>query len=87
VVGFGGVDARCNVSSWSFEVVNVRCHNAAGALIDANYNVPFLKPVAAPEPARVAMLASGVALLYLLARRDRSRSACRPPRNRRPCEG
>jgi hypothetical protein len=74
VVGFGGVDARCNVSSWDSEAISVRCHNAAGAPIDVGYNVLYLKPVAAPEPGRFAMIASGVALLGLLGSRRSARS-------------
>ena len=69
VTGYSAFDRRCSVTSWGSENVNVRCHNAAGALVDTPYNVLFIKPI--PEPGHVAMLASGVALLGLLARRRR----------------
>ena len=69
VTGYSATDKRCSVSSWAPETVFVRCYNAAGALVDTPYNVLFVKPL--PEPAQVAMLASGVALLGLLARRRR----------------
>ncbi len=77
VNGYGTTDARCAVEDWddgnfsfSAEVV-VRCHDSAGAPVDTRYNVLYLRPLPAPEPGAVAMLASGVVLLGWLSRRRR----------------
>jgi hypothetical protein len=67
----GSSDVRCAVISWSSETVNVRCSDWGGASYDTEFTVLFIKPVTAPEPGRLSMLASGVALLGLLARQRR----------------
>jgi hypothetical protein len=78
VSAYGSTDRRCAAGFWgippggSEAVVQVTCHDMSGAVADAQYNVLFLKPVALPEPDAALMLASGAALLAMLARRTRA---------------
>ena len=44
VTAYSGSNERCVVTSWSSEVVTVRCFDTAGNPADSLYTILFLKP-------------------------------------------
>lgn len=69
ITGYGLSDNRCRFSNYGINSLTAACFDAAGNPFDTRLNALRVEPVAVPEPGHVAMLASGIALTGLFARR------------------